>query len=270
MSSEHYRLSNLAWYYTPHTGVDFKTTILRFPASQDAGSSRVGRAVFRKDEKVKLSKPASSMESSHGTVPPSTSGKPATPVAANNPLAVLGAKPPQKTRISSGNPPEAEERAPGDPTQQVKELSLPGKQSVTTSSPDPDEEEGEVTSCDADISDSIARALLDPLQDKRRGHQLPAAMVPLARVRALQLHQCIAKGTEHTEAVVQATLDLIAVGQGPADPLALAGKVSMVSQTPDVQLNAVVLAQDSSSSIDTTARAEVTADPFLVHGVSSQ
>ena len=36
----------------------------------------------------------------------------------------------------------------------------------------------------------------------------------------------------------------------------------MVSQTPDVQLNATAPAQDSSSSINTTARAEVTADPL--------
>ena len=89
-------------------------------------------------------------------------------------------------------------------------------------------------------------------------NQLPAAMGPLARVRASQLQQqCLAKGSEHTEAVIQATLDLIAVGQGPADPLALANKVSMVSQTPDVQLNATVPAQHSSSSFNTTARAEV-------------
>ena len=74
------------------------------------------------------------------------------------------------------------------------------------------------------------------------------------------MHQYITKGTKPTEAVRQATLDIIAVGQGPADPLALAGKVSMVSQTPDVQLNTVVPAQDGRSSINTTARAEVTAD----------
>ena len=119
-----------------------------------------------------------------------------------------------------------------------------------------------MTSCDAHIPDSIARELLDALQDKRKGHQLPAAMVPLARVRSSQLHHCIAKGTDPTDAVVEATLDLIALGQGPPDPLALANKVSMVSQTPDVQLNAVVPAQDTSSSINTTARAEVTADPL--------
>ena len=90
------------------------------------------------------------------------------------------------------------------------------------------------------------------------GNHLPAAMGSPTRVRASQLQQCLAKGGEPTEAVIQATLDLIAVGQGPADPLALANAVSMVSQTPDVQLNATVPAQDSSSSCNPTARAEVT------------
>ena len=119
-----------------------------------------------------------------------------------------------------------------------------------------------MTPGDADIPGSIARALLYALQEKRMGNQLPAAMGPLARVRASQLQQCLAKGSEPTEAVIQATLDLIAVDQGPANPLALANTVSMASQTPDVQLNATVPAQDSSSSFNTPARAEV-ADGFL-------
>ena len=49
------------------------------------------------------------------------------------------------------------------------------------------------------------------------------------------------------------------MGQGPSDPLALADKLSMVSQMPDVQANATLPAQDS-RSINTTARAEVTAE----------
>ena len=52
------------------------------------------------------------------------------------------------------------------------------------------------------------------------------------------------------------------MGQGPSDPLALADKVSMVNQTPDVRVNATLPAQDSISNINTTARAEVTADPL--------
>ena len=75
-----------------------------------------------------------------------------------------------------------------------------------------------MTPGEADIPESIARALLDALQEKRQGNQLPAAMGPLARVRASQLLQCLAKGSEPTGVVVQVTLDLIAVGQGPADP----------------------------------------------------
>ena len=55
------------------------------------------------------------------------------------------------------------------------------------------------------------------------------------------------------------TFDIIAVGQGPADPVALANAVSMVSQTLDVQPNATIPAQDGSRSLNPTARAaEVT------------
>ena len=113
---------------------------------------------------------------------------------------------------------------------------------------------------DADIPDSVARALLDALQEKRQGNQLPAAMAPLARIRASQWQQCITNGTEPPETVIQAALDLIAMDQGSSDPVALADKMSMVSQMPDVQRNATLPAQDSSSSINTTACAEVTAN----------
>ena len=103
-------------------------------------------------------------------------------------------------------------------------------------------EEGEVGSGDADIPDNVARALLDALQEKRQGNQLPAAMAPLARIRASQLQQCITNGTEPPETVIQAALDLIAMDQGSSDPVALADKVSMVSQMPDVQRNATLTA----------------------------
>ena len=115
---------------------------------------------------------------------------------------------------------------------------------------------------DADIPDSVARALLDALQEKRMGNQLPAAMAPLARIRASQLQKCISDGTEPQETIIQAALDLIALGKGPSDPAALSDKVSMVSQMPDVQTNATLPAQDSSSTINTTACAEVTANPL--------
>ena len=181
-----------------------------------------------KKKKVKFTEPASSSEPSRGTAPPSTSAKPALPVPATNPFAVLG----EKSSISSGSPPETQETAVGDPTPQVEGNSPPEHVSATpTGPPNPsslDVEEGEVESGDADIPDSVARALLDALQEKRQGHQPPAAMAPLARVQASQLQQCVANGTEPPEAVIQAALDLIAMGQGPSNPVTLADKVSML------------------------------------------
>ena len=68
---------------------------------------------------------------------------------------------------------------------------------VTTSTPSPDKEECEVTPSDADIPDSIARALLDPLREKQSGNQLPASMISLARVGGPQLQQCLVTGRNH-------------------------------------------------------------------------
>ena len=228
-----------------------------------AGREWVTPSSHSKKKKVKFTKPASSAEPGRGTAPSSTSAKPAAPAPATNPFAVLG----EKGSTSSGNPPEKYETAVGESTpQQVEDSSPPEHFSVTpTEPPNPsnlDVEEGEVGSGGADIPDSVARALLDALQEKRHRNQLSAAIAPLARVRASQLQQCVANGTEPQEAVIQATLDIIAMGQGPPDPVALADKVSMVSQTPDVQTNATLPAQDSSSSINTTACAEVTANPL--------
>ena len=161
-----------------------------------------------KKKKVKFTKPASSTEPSRGTAPSSTSAKPALPVPATNPFAVLG----EKSKMSSGNPTEKQETALGKPTPHVEDSSPPDHLSVTsTGPPNPsnlDVEEGEVESGDTDIPDSVARALLDALQEKRQGHQLPAAMAPLVRVRASQLQQCVANETEPQEAVIQAALDL--------------------------------------------------------------
>ena len=186
-----------------------------------------------KKKKVKFTKPASSAEPSRGNAPSSTSAKSTPPVPATNPFVVLG----EKNSTSSGNPPEIQETAAEEPTPHVEDNSPPDHASAISTGPPnpPNLEDGEVESGDADIPDSVARALLDALQEKRQGNQLPAAMAPLARVRASQLQQCVANGTEPQEAVIQATLDIIAMGQGPPDPVALADKVSLVSQTPDVQ-----------------------------------
>ena len=111
---------------------------------------------------------------------------------------------------------------------------------------------------DADIPDSIARALLDALQEKRTENQLPVTMVSLARVRASQLQPCLVTGREPTEGIIQATLDIIAVGQGPVDPTTLANKVSTVSHTLDIQPSTAVPAQDNRSSLNPIACAEIT------------
>ena len=58
-------------------------------------------------------------------------------------------------------------RKSGDPAHPVEAPSLPDHQHVTASSPSPNKEEGEVAYSDADIPGSIARVLLDALQENR-------------------------------------------------------------------------------------------------------
>ena len=121
-------------------------------------------------KKVKFTKSASATEPSRGAAPSSTSAKPALPVPATNPFAVLG----EKSNMFSGNPPEKQETAVGEPSPHVEDSSSPEQLSVTsTGPPNPsnlDVEEGEVEFGDTDILDSVARALLEALQDKRQGH----------------------------------------------------------------------------------------------------
>ena len=88
-----------------------------------------------------------------------------------------------------------------------------------------------MTSSDADIPDSIARALLDALKEKRTENELPSTMILIARVRASQLQQRLVTGREPSEGTIQATLDLISLGQEPSDLTNLADKVSTVSHT---------------------------------------
>ena len=84
------------------------------------------------------------------------------------------------------------------PTCPVEAPLLPDDQHVTTSPPSPVKEEGDVTPNDADIPDSIARALLDALPEKRTRNQLPATMISLARVGGAQLQQqWLATGRNH-------------------------------------------------------------------------
>ena len=71
---------------------------------------------------------------------------------------------------------------------------LPNDQQATTSPPKPVKEEGDVTLNDADIPDSIAKALFDALQKKWTGNQLPATMIAVARVGGAQLLPWLAPG----------------------------------------------------------------------------
>ena len=86
------------------------------------------------------------------------------------------------TRASEVKGTSKQGRKTGEPTCPVESPLLPDDQHVTTSPPSPDKEEGDVTPNDADIPDSIARALLDALQEKRTGNQLPAMRISVARV----------------------------------------------------------------------------------------
>ena len=74
---------------------------------------------------------------------------------------------------------------PTCPVETAETSLLPDDQRVTTSPPRPVKEEGDVTLNDADISDSIARALFDALQENRTGNQLPAMRISGGSCRRL-------------------------------------------------------------------------------------
>ena len=88
-----------------------------------------------------------------------------------------------------------------DPTCPVKtpETSLlPDNRRVTTSPPRPVKEEGDVTLNDADIPNSIARALFDALQENRTGNQLPAMRISgVSRRRLLSIAVNWRRGGNH-------------------------------------------------------------------------
>ena len=117
-----------------------------------------------------------------------------------------------------------------------------------------------MTPSNADIPNSIARALLDALQEKQTGNQLPATMISLARVKASHPQRYLATGKEPAETIIQATLDLISLGQRPSGSTTLADKVSTVNHTLDGQPSTAVPAQIDRSRrrLTPTADAETT------------
>ena len=147
-------------------------------------------------------------------------------------------------------------RKSGDPAHPVESPPLPYHQHVTISAPSPDKGEGKVTPSDADIPDSIDRALLDALQEKRTWNQLPATLISMARVRASQLQRCLATGKKPAETTIQVTLAFISLGQEPSGSTTLADKVSTVSHTLDVQPSSTVPAQIASGRRNQTPTAD--------------
>ena len=80
---------------------------------------------------------------------------------------------------------------------------LPSDQRVTTSPPRTVKEEGDVRLNDADIPDSIARALFDALQENRTENQLPAMRISGGSRRrllttAVNWHRCQNSTVSHT------------------------------------------------------------------------
>ena len=187
-----------------------RTMILVFSASfQDACQTvkRMADTLFVHGKSGKYNcKPSSLTVSSLGASHTSIARNPKAPTTAEyNPFAALE----EKNPAPSNNPLEATGTSTQgkslecstDPVDTSKASSLPEQQGVTPSLPDPREEEGEVTPGDADIPGSIARALLDALQERWTGNNLPPAVIPVARIRATQLRQCLLTGKEPSVAL---------------------------------------------------------------------
>ena len=135
-------------------------------------------------------KPAFPIESSRGTSQISTAGQPEAPATGTNQFSCSERtlSPPSVSEVEGTS---TQGRRSGDPVHPVEAPPLPDHQQVTTSPPNPEQEAGEVTPSDADIPESIARALRDALQEKWTGNPFPATMISLARVECPQLQQCL-------------------------------------------------------------------------------
>ena len=165
-----------------------------------------------------------------GTSRASTAGNlEALTVAETNLISALGAKDP----TPSNNPLEVTRQSlrgrdyggTTHPVETTRASPLPGLQGLIPYSPNPDEEEGEMMLSDADILNSIiARALLDALQERWTGDNLPPAMTPMAHIRATQLQQCFMAGKEPSNSTIQVTLDLISLRHNKSSLANLAKK----------------------------------------------
>ena len=126
-------------------------------------------------------KPASPIEPSRGTNQKPNAGKPEASATETNPFSRSEKRLFHPQSIGGRRNVKTREKK-GDPICPVEAIRLPDDQHVTTSLPGPDKEEGDVTPNDTNIPDSIARALLNALQEKRTGNQRPAMRISDARV----------------------------------------------------------------------------------------
>ena len=136
--------------------------------------------VFGLKKRIKdFLKPASPTEPSRGINQTSNAGKPEA-LATGTSIFLFGEKtlsPPEHRRLKER---QKRERKNCRPHLSGRNRSMPllhDDQQVTTSPPGPVKEQGDVTLNDADIPDSIARALFDALQENRTGNQLPAVRI---------------------------------------------------------------------------------------------
>ena len=118
-----------------------------------------------------------------------------------------------------------------DPLETRGASSYPLEKGETPSLPNPGEVAGRMVPGGADINDSIAKVLLDALQIKRTGNNLPPAAIPLARIRAAQLKQCLLTGRDPSDNTVQSILVLISLEQETPGPANLADNVPTTSHT---------------------------------------
>ena len=124
-----------------------------------------------------LLKPASPIESSRGINQTPKAGKPEAPATGTNPFSCSERRLFHPQSIGGERKVQQKGRKTADPACPVEEPLLPDDQYGTTSPPRPVKEEVDATLNDADIPDSIARALFDAQQENRTGNQLPAMRI---------------------------------------------------------------------------------------------
>ena len=123
-------------------------------------------------------KPASPIEPSRGINQASNAGKPEALATGTNQFSCSERRlfHPRASEVKGTSSDNTGGKKTADPTCPVKTSLLLDDRRVTHP-PRPVKEEGDVTLSDADIPDSITRALFDALQENRTGNQLPAMRI---------------------------------------------------------------------------------------------